>query len=158
MPHELWVESYSERSRRHAIFTDDGRTGWVYLQAPSDNPAISGIVQADAFAYSRVDPIDVQDVQSYRPSPPPIACGYASANSKCSDPHCYEWRFVWSEHGDAVVLLRNEDPWCIATPEQSRGYSKAVAIEGPWGSPWSEHVYAHRNWSAGKSISCQGTL
>src|SRR5437764_578058 len=136
MDGDFLVTSYSEVSGRHAVLDDDGRTGILYLHAPSDDPGRTGAVEATCFAFNRVEPIDVKDVGNYRPGPPPIAKGYASADAVCPTPDSHTWRLVWSSDGTAVVLMRNGEPWGIATIDDRRGFSKAIQTQGPWGSPW----------------------
>ena len=139
--------SYSEQSQRHAILAHDSRTGWVYLHAPSSDPESTGPVEATCFAYNRCELIDVKDVQSYRPGPPPIAKGYGFDAAVCPDPTDHQWRLVWSRDGEAVLLVRDEECWCLTSIAEPRGYSKAIRAEGPWGSPWSEDVYKGIEWS-----------
>jgi hypothetical protein len=91
------VCSYSEDSHRHAILADDGRTGILYLHAPSDDPEHTGRVEASCFAFNRVDPIEPSDVTRYRPEPPPIAQGYASNVAVCR----WLMRGKWSGHRTA---------------------------------------------------------
>jgi len=94
-------------------------------------------VEATCFAFNRVEPIDVKDVGKYRPGPPPIAKGYASADAVCLAPGEHEWRLVWSPDGSSVALLRDGEPWAVASAAERRGFSKAIGAAGPWGNPWS---------------------
>src|SRR5437588_4042225 len=71
MNSDFLVCAYSEDSHRHAILADDGLTGILYLHAPSDDPARTAEVEATCFAYNRIEPIEVKDVHTYRPAPPP---------------------------------------------------------------------------------------
>jgi hypothetical protein len=147
MGEDILVSSYSESGQRHAMLADNGTTGWLYLHAPSADPKRTGPVDAAGFAYNRIDPIELQDVQRYRPEPPPIAKGFASENAICGEPNAHNWRLVWSRDGQTVVLMRDEQAWCLITPDNPRGYSRAIRAEGPWGSPWSDDVYGRNEWS-----------
>jgi hypothetical protein len=153
MNDDFLVCAHSEDSHRHAILADDGRTGILYLHAPSDDPEKTGKVEATCFAYNRIDPIDAKDVQTYRPDPPPIAKGYASTRAVCRRPQAHSWQLIWSLDGRSVVLLRDEDPWGIASIDQRRGFSKAVQTQGPWRSPWSNEIYEATKWG-GRSKRC----
>ena len=135
------VCSYSEDRHRHAIRADDGRTGILYLHAPSDDPEQTGRVEATCFAFNRVDRIKPSDVTRYRPEPPPIAQGYASNVAVCRWPMADAWEMVWSLDGETVVLLRNSKPWAIVSLAQPKGLSRAVETSGPWGHPWSDEAY-----------------
>jgi hypothetical protein len=88
----------------------------------------------------------VKDVQAYRPGPPPIGKGYASANAVCHAPDACVWRLKWSSDGRAVVLMRDGEPWAIASLDDRRGLSKAIQVEGPWGKPWSGEIYNAIHW------------
>jgi hypothetical protein len=140
------VTSYSAASRRHAILADDGRTGILYLHAPSDDPGRTAAVEATSFAFNRIDPIDVEDVPNYRPGPPPIAKGYASPDAICREPGGHEWQLLWSADGESVALLRDGVPWAVASVAERRGFSKAIQVAGPWGRPWSVDVYSATQW------------
>jgi hypothetical protein len=135
------VGSYSEDSHRHAILVDDGRTGILYLHAPSDDPEHTGPVDATCFAFNRVDPIEPSDATRYRPEPPPIAKGYASDVAVCRQPTAHAWELVWSLDGQAAVLMRDDKPWSIASLAEPRGRSRAIETPGPWGHPWSDEAY-----------------
>jgi hypothetical protein len=146
MEEVILVESYSSTSRRHAMVADDGCTGWLYLHAPSENPQQSGAVDATCFVFNRGEPIDVAEVSKYRPAPPPIATGYASKSARCAEPETHQWRLVWSIDGEAVLLMKDDELWCLITPGRPRGYSRAIQAEGPWGSAWSEAVFQGIEW------------
>jgi hypothetical protein len=123
--------SYSEDSHRHAILVDDGLTGILYLHAPSDDPEKTGEVEAACFAYNRIQPIEIRDVQTYRPNPPPIAEGYASKDVVCGSPESHEWVLMWSLTGEDVALTRDGNAWAIVTLHERRGFSRAVQVQGP---------------------------
>jgi hypothetical protein len=125
---------------------DDGLTGILYLHAPSDDPESVGKAEATCFVYNRIDPIESNDVQSYRPNPPPIARGYASKGAVCREPKCHTWRLVWSSEGEVVVLMRDGKAWGIVSLGDRRGFSRAIDARGPWGSPWSDEVYEATQW------------
>jgi hypothetical protein len=149
MDEEILASSYSETSHRHAVLADDGQTGCLYLHAPSEDSNSTTKVEKACFAYNRREPIDLKDVQRFRPGPPPIAKGYASEAAICNVPDSHDWRLLWSTDGTAVLLLRDEDPWCMIMPDQPHGYSKAIRAKGPWGSSWSDDAYRSVQWSDG---------
>jgi hypothetical protein len=153
MDEEHLVCVYSEDSLRHAILADDGVTGILYLHAPSDDPETTGDVEATCFAYNRVDPIDPKEVRRYRPNPPPIARGYASADAVCRRPAAHEWKLAFSTDGTAVLLLRDRKPWAMVSLDAPRGFSKAIEAPGPWGSPWSGEVHKATDWG-GRTRRC----
>ena len=153
MEDDFLVCEYSEDSHRHAILVDDGRTGILYLHAPSDDPEKTGEVEASCFAYNRIEPIEMKDAKAYRPHPPPIAKEYASAAAVSTRPEAHRWQLIWSLDGNSVALVRDEEPWAIASIDQRHGTTKAVQTQGPWGSPWSNDVYEATEWG-GRSRHC----
>lgn len=139
--------SYSTESQCHAILDDNGLTGIVYLHEPSDDPKVTGEVIATCFAFNRIVPIELEDVQSYRPNPPPIAKGYASKVAVCRKPKSHRWDLIWSTDGESVVLQRDGIAWALVSIDNRRGLSKAIEVEGPWGRPWSDKVYESSEWA-----------
>lgn len=148
MDEEYLVCLYSEDGHRHAILADNGVTGILYLHAPSDDPLTFGAVEATCFAYNRVDPIDKEDVKKYRPNPPPIAKGYASKDAVCREPELHQWQLTFSADGTAVLLMKDGEPWAMASLGDPYGFSKAIEVSGPWGSPWSKEVHQATEWIA----------
>ncbi len=140
MEENLFITSYNEISKMHAVLSDEGEVAFLYLHAPSDNPSQTGELLATVIAYNRVEPIDIKDVQSYRPAPPPIAQGYGSEMAVIKIPNEIEWSFMWSDNGDSVLLYKNELPWCLVNECDKKGYSKAIKMSGPWGEPWDDKL------------------
>lgn len=136
----LFLVSYCNNSKRHAILSDDGRVGVLYLHAPSADPNRTGQAVASAYAYNRISLIPLSEVQSYRPDAPPIADGYGSDQAVIQHPEQIEWEFLWSDAGDSVLLTRSGEPWCIASCSSKHGHTKAVRVEGPWGKPWDARL------------------
>jgi hypothetical protein len=153
MDEEFLLCVYSEDSHRHAILADYGVTGILYLHGPSDDAGETGEVEATCFAYNRIDPIDTKEVERYRPSPPPIAKGYASQDAVCRDPESHKWNLEFSMDGTAVRLMRDGKPWAMVSLENPRGFSKAIEAPGPWGSPWSNEVHRATEWG-GRTRRC----
>ncbi len=149
MSDELFIEMYDDQSRRHAVLDGNGLTAWLYVHAPSEDPELTGPAEKACFVYNRAMPIDVSTVLSYRPSPPPIAVGYAAESAVCVNPGCHDWRIVWSVDSRAVVLTRDREPWCLMLLEEAmHGYSKSIRADGPWGSPWDQMKFESIKWKS----------
>jgi hypothetical protein len=146
MSEQILVSSRSAASGKHAMLADNELTGWLYLHAPGPEPDRTGEVEGAGFVYCRDEPIEMQDVSKYRPDPPPIAKPYASPHATCREPESFRWEIGWSRDGQAVVLIRDGEPWCMMAQAHPRGLSKAVGTTGPWGSPWSEDFYKQTAW------------
>lgn len=157
MPDNLFIASYDEATKRHAVLEDDGLTAWLYLHGPSDDPAHTGAVEKACFVYSRVAPIDAKNAEGYRPSPPPIAKGYAAQNAVCDSPEAHSWIIQWSECGRRVLLRRDEEPCCLmeAQTGSKHGHSTSIKAEGPWGSPWDQVKFENTVWR-GQQARCTG--
>ena len=138
MTENLFLAFYNGKSKRHAVISDDGITAWLYLHQPSDDSQSTADVDAKAFVYNRGEWIEVREVGSYRPGPPPIAKGYGHEIAVCSDPSEHEWSIHWSADGESVVLLRDTEPWCLIATGDQDGYSKSIRVDGPWGHPWDD--------------------
>jgi len=148
LPDHLFIASYDEVTKRHAVLADNGLTAWLYLHGPSDDPAHTAPVEKACFIYSQVAPIEAKDAGGYKPSPPPIAKGYAAKSAVCDSPGLYTWIIEWSEDGRRELLLRDDEPWCLMEAEtgSKRGHSKSVKAEGPWGSPWDQGKFENTAW------------
>ncbi|PLX98400.1 MAG: hypothetical protein C0624_14495 [Desulfuromonas sp.] len=76
MSENLFLTFYNDKSRRHAVMSDDGITAWPYFHQPSDDPQSTADVDAKAFVYNRGQLIEVRDVRCYRPGPSLIVIRY----------------------------------------------------------------------------------
>ena len=145
---ESWLaESYSLKSKRHAILTHDDKSAWLYLHSPSEDPNRSGEVASTVFAFNLIDPISVGSVQEYRDGPPPIPTSYATNNAVIRDPAEHEWGIVWSIDGECVLTTRDGKPWCFTSSEHGYGFCQAVSANGPWGNPWDNETFGAVQWS-----------
>ena len=148
MQEHLFIVSYNEVTKRHAVLEDDGLTAWLYLHGPSNDQAHTGHVEKACFVYSHVEPIDAKNAGSYSPRPPPIAKGYATPNAVCNNPDMQTWIIEWSEDGNRVLLRKDEKPWCLMEAEAGSKYGHSISIktEGPWGSPWNQEKLENTVW------------
>jgi hypothetical protein len=148
MPEHLFIASYDETTKRHAVLEDDGLTAWLYLHAPSNTPNRTAAVEKACFAYNRIAPIAAEAASSYRPSPPPIAQDYATGLAVINDPDARSWAIHWSKDGGAVLLSMDGEPWCVieAGGKSRHGHCKSIRADGPWGSPWDEQKFRSIEW------------
>jgi hypothetical protein len=142
------MSSYNEATKRHAVLEDDGLTAWLYLHGPSDDPGRTAAVERACFVYSREAPIDARDVESYRPKPPPIAKDYATEAALTEEPAAHRWAIEWSTGGQAVLLRKDGQPWCLVEVNGAsrHGHCKGIKVEGPWGSPWDQQRFDGLRW------------
>ena len=133
---EIFLKAQNQLSKRFCIFHDDGESGWLYVTAPEDEKTV-----ADAFAYNRIDPISNSKLKDYTDGPPPICASHASINAKIEHPHSDQISFVWSTDGESVALLYGTDPIAMIIDPKKYGFSKGIAVDGPWGYPWDQARY-----------------
>ena len=68
MTENIFLDEMHPISRRFAVFEDDGNSAWLYLTEPNTRRPV-----ADALVYNRIAPPRCEEVESFRPSPPPAA-------------------------------------------------------------------------------------
>jgi hypothetical protein len=136
MNEHLFLGEQHPVSRRRGTFEDDGTSAWLYLSEPRTHRVV-----ADAWAYNRVPPPPVSQVESYRPSPPPAAEGYAGPEALCLDPTAFGWGLRWSADGESVAVLRDGVAMALIARAGRPGYSRLLAKTGPWGAVWDEQVF-----------------
>ena len=123
------MSEYHPSSRRHAVFEDDGRSGWLYLTAPGETRPV-----ADAWVYNRIAPPAAID-RSGRSRPPPAIASCVGPGAVVTDPAGSTWSFRWSSDGEAVALLRDGAAVAAILPGRKTGLSANLTAECPWGSP-----------------------
>lgn len=133
---EIFLKEQNQISRRFCILDDDGKSCWFYLTEPDDGKYV-----ADAFAYNRIDPIPKSQIKEYREGPPPICKTHASINAQIENPYPNQFIFIWSTDGESVALLKGNNPIAMIIDAKKYGYSKGIAVSGPWGHPWNQAIY-----------------
>ena len=133
---ELFLGERHPVSGRYGTFDDDGTSAWLYL-SETDAPRVI----ADAWVYNRVPAPPMSQVGSYRPSPPPVAEGFAGSEALCADPSAYQWSLRWSADGESVAVLRDGVALALIARAGRPGYSRLLARAGGWGTLWNEELY-----------------
>ena len=148
MPEDLFIAFYHKPTGRHAVLEDDGLTAWLYLHAPSNDPHRTAAVEKACFVYNRKAPIDTSETTKHRPKPPAIDQHYASESAITENPASHDWTIQWSLRGEAVLLTRDGQPWCLieVSGGNNRGHCKSIRAEGPWGSPWDQQKFHSTKW------------
>ena len=124
------------RSKRSVIFEDDGKSSWLYLTEGDNLRPVS-----DAWVYNRILAPNPSELDNFRPGPPPAPIGYTDDSAICSNPESSIWKFIWSEDGDSVSLLKDEQSCVFLTANSTTGYSRNLLTRGPWGKPWNEKLF-----------------
>jgi hypothetical protein len=134
---EPFLSERHSGSGRWAVFDDTGVVAYLYLTSPTDDRII-----ADAWVYNRVEAPDFNNIEAYRPDPPPAAAGYATADAHVTTPASFSWSLTWSADGHSVALCADGVAWAFIRAGQAPGFSRHLARSGPWGEPWSDEIYA----------------
>lgn len=130
------LQSHNDTSCFVAVFEDDGTSGWLYLCDDKDRAPI-----ADVWIHNRIIAPPRSEIEKYRGSPPPAACGYSDDSTICHDPDKHDWTFAWREDGNAVVIHRDGIPMAMLVASDRRGWSRNLLRNGPWGNVWDERHY-----------------
>ena len=135
MTKRLWLEEQHPETLRWAILDDDGTSAWLYLtEADSQKPV------ADCFVYNRIPAIPDSEVKAYvsRGVQPPVSLSYASQFAHLSEPSEHTISLSWSENGKSAIVAIDGHEWAMLSVGESRGYSRSLSVEGPFGYPWSK--------------------
>jgi hypothetical protein len=133
---EIFLSEQNQVSRRWGILEDDGKSAWLYITEREEESIV-----ADAFVYNRVDPIQKSKIREHRGGPPPICETYASTEAQMGNPVRGQFSLFWSRDGESVAVLSHSNPIAMIINTKKFGYSKAVAVDGPWGHPWDQDLY-----------------
>lgn len=123
-------------SKRWAILEDDGTSAWLYLTKPDTQEPV-----ADVFVYNRFPPIAIEEVQTYRNCPPPVAIGYAGTEAYLPYPDKDEFYLDWSADGQSVAVWKSSITIACILNAARKGFSRNLIVEGPWGYVWSQAQY-----------------
>jgi hypothetical protein len=124
-------------SGRLAVFEDTGVAAYLYLSSPG----VQTIV-ADAWVYNCIEAPDINDIQAYRPDPPPAAAGYIEPEGYLRTPTAYSWSLKWAPDGHSVAVCADGVALAFIYGGQKPGFSRHLLQSGPWGEPWSNEIYA----------------
>jgi hypothetical protein len=124
-------------TRRWAVLEDNGTAAWLYVTEPDVPKPV-----ADCFVYNCQPPADELPKSWDRAGPPPITTRYASDSAYRPGVSADRVRVGWTERGDAVTALVDDEPVAFLVVGEPRGYSRAIAVDGPYGHPWDEARFA----------------
>ena len=138
MAQEIFLQSQSPVSKRHAVLEDDGRVSFLYLTEPEvPKPA------KDAVVYMRIPPIEAIDWERIKETreTPLIRKDLASPTAVILSPKASEFTFKWSVDGESVAVLRDGQPLAFASLKERFGYSRAVSVSSPLANAWDQARY-----------------
>jgi hypothetical protein len=121
---------------RWAIVEDYGTSAWLLVTEPNSQKPVG-----DCFIYNCQPPEGELPSSCDRTSPPPIVRKYASDAASHPGVSADRIRLAWTRSGNAVLVLLDETPFAFLVAGEKRGFSRGVAVEGPYGHPWSEERF-----------------
>lgn len=131
-----FVSGRHHGSERRAVFEDTGVAAYLYLSSPG-----SDTVVADAWVYNGIEAPDFEDIQDYRPDPPPAAAGYVAAGGYLHVPTAHAWSLTWAADGHSVAICADGVALAFIRGGQKPGFSRHLLRSGPWGEPWAQEIY-----------------
>lgn len=138
MGNGIFYDEQHEQSLRYGVFEDDGTVAYLYLTQP-DRP----VPVADCWIYNKVPAPRPETIREYYGRPVPAMAGYAGPQAQYTGVEPPEVRFKWSKDGEALAVVVNGVPLGFLAPAEPRyhAFSRYLAREGRWGSPWDEPAY-----------------
>lgn len=118
---------------RWAIFEDDGTSAWLLVTEPHVPKPIG-----DCFVYNCHPPPEQLPKSLSRSGPPPITARFASGAAHRPGVSADRVELTWTRSGSAAVVLLDREPVAFLVVGEKRGYSRGIAIDGPYGHPWDE--------------------
>jgi hypothetical protein len=134
--HPFLMETHS-RSKRQAVFEDDGVVAFLYLSEPGSTRIV-----ADAWVYNRTTAEGSGRTEHYRPNPPPAEEGATDTTAYVSNPDRYAWSLRWASDGHSVAVCADGIALAFIRAGLKPGFSRNLFTATPWGEPWSEEIYA----------------
>jgi hypothetical protein len=120
-------------TKRWAVFDDDGTSAWLLVTEPEIPKPV-----ADCFVYSCV-PVARKMPKTWDGSgPPPMIKKYASDAAYRPGLSADRIRLAWTKSGSAALVLVDDTPVAFLVVGEKQGYSRGIAVDGPYGHPWDE--------------------
>ena len=124
------------KSHRRAVVDDDGDSVWLYLTIPDSlDPS------ADCWLYNRRRFTNAEVEAWPRDRPPPAPEGTAHPDSSRDSPLPEGIEFHWDKDGESVAVSFEGETLGFIAAGQHLGYSRYLALTGPWGSPFDHRAF-----------------
>ena len=128
-------ESQNKKSNYKVIIEDYNFWVWASLY---DEDRLSA--NCSGFLWGTNNPVPETEVPEFNGNPP-ISIKYASKEAIFENSRSKESiKFHWSDDGKAVLILIDNNPFCILDGSEKSCFTKAVRLPGPYGLPWNETV------------------
>jgi hypothetical protein len=122
---------------RWAVFEDDGTSAWLTVTEPAVPKPVG-----DCFVYNCHPPAASLPNPPDRTRPPPITTRFASGTAHRPGVTEDRVRLAWTGTGSAAVVLLDGVPVAFLVVGEKHGYSRGIAVDGPYGHPWDDARFA----------------
>jgi len=133
---EPFLSQQHPKSKRWAVFEDDGRSGWLYMTKQGSQDVVS-----DCWIYNRVRAPEAAQIEEFRDGPPPAIKGVVGEGALVEAPDEADMRFVWSEDGHSVAFIVEDIPLGFIVKPGKRGYCRNLLESCPWGKVWDQALF-----------------
>lgn len=139
MAEGIFINSYNSLSDRYAILDEQDESAMLYLSEKGSQRPIK-----DAFAYMRIEPIDIDSWKDRMKAgePPVLHKELASKQAVILTTKESDFSFIWSNDGDAVSLRYLNQPIAFISIDETFGFSKSVVKDSPVVNLWNEELFS----------------
>lgn len=139
MAEGIFINSYNSLSDRYAILDEQDESAVLYLSEKGSQRPIK-----DAFAYMRIEPIDIDSWKDRMKAgePPVLHKELASEQAVILTTKESDFSFTWSNDGDAVSLRYLNQPIAFISIDETFGFSKSVVKDSPVVNLWNEELFS----------------
>lgn len=128
MEDRIFESELNNISNIHAVFEDDGMTGWAYLYDEN-----TGRIIADCWIYNVPDTNNLP--QTERKDSPPILPKELLVDEPILFDEVKSVSFKWSDDGCSVYIIINGIVIAHIDPRSSKSQNVNIKTPCPWGEP-----------------------
>lgn len=139
MSEVIITEAINHTTNYSAVLCDYGHSTWLMLHDPS------GKVVGDVWVYNSVPPITKEQINSFRPNPPPATSDYCSSENSQNYSDRNSWQLVWGSDNTSVCATYNHKAVALIESGSKMGQSKNLIQSGPWGSVLNDNSLSNFN-------------
>ena len=139
MAEGIFINSYNNLSDRFAILDEQDESAVLYLSEKGSQKPIK-----DAFAYMRIEPIDIDSWKNRMRAgePPVLHKKLASKQAVILMTKESDFSFTWSNDGNSVFLRYLNKPIAFVSIGETLGFSKSVVKDSPIVNQWNEELFS----------------
>ncbi len=92
-------------------------------------------MEKDVWLYNRIAAPARSEIKRYRGEAPQAAIEYIFEPGTMGNPTEQNFRYRWSDDGEAVAIWIFAELHAFILPESKHGYSRLLKTDCPWGHP-----------------------